>query len=214
MAETLLQIYSDVARPLGLDPTISSFSENDGSATLVQYIYEAYRYLRRGLNHETNYFRGAGSIGLVDGTRLYDLASDAEGYGLYDWTFVNTTENNAPIQAATRAYVQKTYPGYLTDEGNPAYFYLEGADQVGFYPVPDASYTVTYEYQKEITENTGTSTVFLVPDDWLDFIKKYTKGLWEDSKGFGNAGASFALANELLYQIRVADSRANPTYIW
>lgn len=212
MAETLLQVYADIARPCGLDPTITSFSESDGSSTVVQYIHEAYRFLRRKLPQETPEFRGTGTLSLVDGTRTYSLTSDAIGYGVYDWSMVNTSANNASIEEATLEFIKTSYPGYKSDEGQPAYYYFEGGN-VGFYPIPDASYTVTYEYQKQLTESTSTSATFLIPDDWLDFVKKYATCLWEKAKGYGSYESTYMEAMDLLHSIKVEVWRNNPTYI-
>lgn len=212
MAETLLQVYADIARPCGLDPTITSFSESDGSASLVQYILEAYRFLRKKLPKETPQFVGSGSLSLVDGTRTYTLASDALGYGVYDWSMVNTTSSNDEIEEATPEYIKENFSDYTTLEGQPDYFYFEGTS-IAFYPVPDASYTVTYKYQKTLTEDTSTTATFLIPDDWLDFVKKYAKYLWQDAKEFGDPEKTQADALDLLHTIKVEIWHNNPTYM-
>jgi len=210
MAETLLQVYADIARHIGADPSISAFAETDESSDLVQFIFEAYRVMRRKMDPRNEYFKTSGTLSLVASTRAYNIASDAEPQGVFTWSVENETDNDTFLQAATKEYIQREYPKYDEDTGVPNFFYFDGG-QMAFYPIPDDSYTVKYEYRKEITENTATSTTFDVSDDQLDFVKKYTQFLWEKKNGFGDPEATRAEAMDILHGIKVEMWRMNPT---
>lgn len=213
MAETLLQVYADVARPLGLDPSISSFSETDGSADIVQYIYEGYRSLRRRLRVENEYFQKEGTITTADGTRTYALASDAEPFGLYQFdVYINDdTNGDTFLNAATRSGVRAMDAKWDVTEGKPSYYYFSDKDTMAFYPIPDAVYNIKYTYQQNISEDTATTAVFLIPDDWLEYVKKYAQFQWESAKGMGSPDMTYSLMESIYDSIRVAEWRTNPT---
>ncbi len=213
MAETLLQVYADIARKVGLDPTITAFSETDESNDVVQDIYEAYRYLRRKLQKENLDFFASGSLATVAGTRLYNLASGATPYGVYTWSVENETDDDVFLKPATLAYIKQTFHKWDEEQDQPQYYYFEGG-QIGFYPIPDGVRTIKYDYNQEITEDTATTATFLVPDDHLDFVKKYAQYLYETRKGFGDPEATLFFANEILSDVQVQHWRENPTYLY
>lgn len=213
MAETLLQVYADVARPLGLDPSITSFSETDGSADIVQYIYEGYRYLRTRLLVEDLYLQKEGTITTADGTRTYALATDAEPDALYKFdVYINDdTKGDSFLKAATRGGVRAMDSKWDVTTGQPQYYYFSDSNTMAFYPIPDAVYAVKYTYQQNVSEDTATTAVFLVPDAWLDYIKKYAQFTWETAKGFGNPDTTYSIAENIFDGIRVAQWRRSPT---
>lgn len=207
MAETLLQVVADICRPVGLDPTITEFKESDGTNDIVQYVYEAYRALRRRVVTNSEYFFKTATFNTVTSTRTYTLATDAEPHDLYQWSLKDTT-NNTEIKAASREFIKKRYPNYKTDEGKPQYFYYEGGDTLALYPVPDAVYEMEYEYGQQVSEDTSTTATFLVPDDWLDYVKKHAQYLYEKAKGFGDEQATYMELRGLLSSIIVQASRS------
>lgn len=215
MAETLLQVIREVARPCMLDPTLTTLSETDGSLTLGQYVIQALRYLERALDDEAAVFQAEATLNFSAGTRSIALPNDAEGQGVYHYSVRNITEN-ALLQPSTRSYITQTYSDFASAQGKPELWYLEGLNQIALYPLPNVATTVTLQYQRiqsaVLDPETSLSTVVQYPELWLDFIKKYAQYLWEVSKGFGNHNATLNLAMELLYQIKIRAWRNNPSF--
>lgn len=211
MAETLLQVYSDVARAVNMDPTITAFSETDGSADIVQFIYEGVRSLRRKLSQETIYTQKTATISAVNGTRTYSLPTDAEPYDVYSFgVYLDSVEGNPFLAASTRNYIRQTDGKWDTTEGQPKYYYFEDKDTIAFYPVPDASYTVKVDYRQGISEDTATTATFLYPDEWLDYVKKYAQYQWEKLRGFGSAEGTYGELLDILHSIRVQIHKQTP----
>ncbi len=210
MAETFLQVYADIAREVGLNPTITEFSENDGSADIVQWMNAGYRHLLGRIRNDGVVENGTGSLSLVDGTRTYSVASDMAPNGIYTWGMKNTTDSYSSLKAATKEFIHRQYSNYLTYEAQPEYYYYEDMDTVAFYPVPDASYTVSYEYRKQPTESTSETATFGIPDDWLDYIKKHAQLMWEKRNGLGSWEGTLMEREEILHRIVVNQALAAP----
>lgn len=214
MAVTLLQVVQRVSRPVGLDPTITSFSNNDETNDLVQYVNEAYEELLIVLPSSTPFLNSSGTLSLTNGTRLYSVASNAMPFDLYEWSFINTTGSDAQITFATKDYINTLDIEYKTTAGTPTYAYVEGNQQVGFYPVPNASFTVTYEYGiSSPARLTATSDTFLIPDRWVRYIEKSAQEKYERVKGYGDPDATALVAFNLLAEILVEAWETNPTYL-
>lgn len=214
MAVTLLQLVQRVNRKVGLDPTITSFSNDDESNDVVQDIVEAYEDLVMALPPECPYLNASGSISAVDGTRLYALASDAQSPDLYEWSFENETENDAPLTFVTKDYVQALDPRYDEVEGKPKYIYLEGSNQVGIYPIPDASYTIKYQYGKSITTRlSATTDTFILPDRWMRYPELMARAEYEGRKGMSDSEKTMQKAIDMLAEIMSEAWEASPTYL-
>jgi len=212
MAVTLLQAVQRVSRKVGLDPTITSFSNNDETNDLVQDIVEAYEDLLMALPPETPFLNASGALTLSNGTRVYSLASDAMVFDLYTWSFENETDNDDKLQVVTKDYVKALDSLWNETTGKPKYVYPEGNNQVGFYPIPDGTRTVNYQYGKTVaTRISATSDTFIIPDRWVRFIEKRAQEMYERRKGFADPDATSAEAFNLFSEIMVEAWSTNPT---
>lgn len=108
------------------------------------------------------YEHTSSTISLVDGTRTYALPDDFIRF-FGDPPFLYDSDNNVQIFE---------YPGgenrlrnqiltYKTDPGTPYWWYLEKTTtkKISFYPVPDASKTLTLDYEKNVNVVNSTDTL-------------------------------------------------------
>lgn len=202
MAITLLTVVQRVCRNVGLDPTITTFSNDDETNDVVQDVAESYEELITQLPTETVYLHAASAITTVASTRSYALASDAASFDLYRWSFNNSTDNYHALTPATTEFILDLDAQYQTRTGKPQYVYSEGSDAVCFYPVPDGVYTIAYQYGKSvITRLSATTDTFIIPDRWVLYITKRAQAKYERRKGFADPDATDTQALFIWYEI-------------
>ena|ERR1044072_3956428 len=212
MAVTLLDVVKRVSRSVGLDPTITAFSDDNETNDLVQYVNEAYEDLVMALPPECPYLKSSGTITLVAGTRLYTPNTNAQPQSYYEWSFTNTT-TESPLEFATRDYLEQLDSEYQTASGTPSHVYVEGS-QLGFYPVPDTAVTVTYDYGIAVgTRLSATTDTFVLPDRWIRFVERQAQATYETNKGYASAEGTQFKALEMKDSILVEAWEANPTYL-
>lgn len=213
MAINLLSAVQRVRRTVGLDPTITAFSETDESNDNVQDIAEAYEELLILVPSTAPFLASSSSITTSASTRTYSLASDALPYDLYGYSFNDETNNDNPLELVEESYLQQLNPQYDENTGKPIYVYLTG-NSLGVYPVPDGVYTINYRYGKTVTTRpSATTDVFLVPDRWVRFIELRAKEKYERRKMMGDPEATADDASRVLDEILVDCWDAHPTYI-
>lgn len=213
MAQTLLDVVNWVRRKTGHKP-VTAFSQDNESLDTVQDINDAYEELLSELPDDCPYLMDEGSVSTVNGTATYNLDSDAKIFDLEEWSFVNESDNNTPIEMATFEYIKERYPDYETQTGQPQYAYAKGTgEQISFYPVPDTAYTITYNFKLKFTELSATTDTFLVPDEWLKYIKWRARYFYEDRRSYGNPEATYEEAESHLIQTLVYASKLTGSYI-
>jgi hypothetical protein len=203
MVVTLLDVARRVARQVGLDSGFTAFSELDETADVVSDINDALEALWMTLPKDVPYFLQQGSLNLVNGTRTYALASDARSFALMDWGFENETAEDAPLQSVTLAWVQYLDNRFDEVMGRPTMVYRDGADRVGFYPIPDGPYTVLYRYAGVPARLSLAGELFGIPDAWVQWVALKAQEAYERRKGLGNPEVTYARAEERLAQIMV-----------
>lgn len=214
MATTLLQSVQTVCRKVGLDPTITAFSNTDETLDLVSDIQEAYDELLDTLPPEAVYLFSSGSVVTAVGVRTYSLASDVKTSDLYDWSFQDASQSNQKISPCSREYVLSLDPNWQTTPGKPYLVYDEGPSSIAFYPVPNVIDTITYQYGKSVlTRLSDPADTFIVPDSWVRFITKRAQGLYERRKGFGEADNTDSVAGMMLSNIIVEAWEDAQTYL-
>lgn len=214
MAVTLLQVVNRVRRSVGLNSDVTSFADTDESNDNVQDVNEAYEELLMTIPNNTPYLNSSSTISAVASTRLYSLASDCMVYDLYDFSFENETQNDAPMRLVTKEEVQKIDSRYDEVTGVPYLVYAEGNNQVGLYPVPDGSYTINYQYgQTPSSRLSSTSATFVVPDRWVRFIEKKAQEKYERRKAYSDPDNTKLEALELLSEILADAWAVNPTHL-
>lgn len=202
MADTLLGVAQRIARKCGLDPTFTSFSNDDETNDIVTYINDALLELLDALPENTPYLVNIdGQFPTVDGTRLYALETGARPFNILEWSFENETLSDEAIEVATPDYLKGIDPKWDETTGIPKYVYLEGS-QLGLYPVPDDAYTINYRYKTAFAAISSTSATFPVPDEWIrQFIDKKVEAIYKTSKGFREAEDKMSEADRELISI-------------
>lgn len=215
MAVTLLEVVQRVSRHVGLDPTVTSFSNADETNDLVQYINEAYEELYMALPPSTPYLNDSGSITTAAGTRTYALESGALPFNLYSWSLENETNTDKRLQLVTLDYVASMDSQYNENRSEPAYIYVEGSNTLGIYPVPDAVYTINYQYGKDFsTRLSSTTDSFIFPDRWIRFVEKRAQEKYERVKAFADPDQTAAEAGMFLENALIEAWEMNPTYMF
>lgn len=213
MADTLLAVVKRVCRKVGLDPTITSFSDTDESNDVVQDVNDAYFELVRSLPKDTPYLVDiSGTVTTSNGTRLYSLGASARLFNILEWSVENETNEDNPIEVVPLQYVQDMDSQYDEKTGVPTKLYREGNEQIGLYPVPDGTYAINYKFTKTYTRLSTTTDVFIVPDEWLRFVEKKAQYLYEDRKGFGSPEETYMQAEDILAEILAEAEMMNPRY--
>jgi hypothetical protein len=214
MAVSLLTVVQRVSRDVGLDATVTAFSETDDTNFILQLVNEAYEELMILLPPDTDFRQTSGTITTANTTRLYALPSNAMPFDLYEWSFVDTTNSYARLHFATKDFIQALDTKYKTTSSKPQYVYTEGAQNVGFYPVPDGTYSIAYEYGQSLTTRlSNTTDVFLVPDRWVRYIEKSAQEKYERLRGYGDPDNTELIAFNLLGEVLVEAWETNNTYM-
>lgn len=212
MTTTLLAAVQRVARKVGNDATISSFSTNDESLDLAHLVWDAYERLISLLPIEAQEFAASDTITTANGTRLYSLASDATPYGVYQWSWENETSDDERIDMATLDYLRAMDIRYDEDTGQPVTAYFDSG-QVGFYPVPDGVYSIKYQYRSLPARTIATGTTFEIPDHWVRFLTLEAEANYKMMKGFEEGELVLGQANEALNTIHIDRSPVQPATI-
>lgn len=209
MPYTLLSAVQQVCRKVNLDPTITAFSNDDDTNLLVEYVNDSLRELSTipGLS----FLDKRGTITLAASTRLYDVASDATAIEVYDWSFTNTTNENKGLELTTLEEIKTRFDDYKTEEGEPAFVYIEGA-QIGFYPIPDAADTVEYIYKQYLTRLSTPAATFPFPDDHIDFVIQNTVTMYKKQRGFADYAVEESKARSMYAHLYVKAANERPTY--
>lgn len=163
---TFLEAVNRVMRLSGIirgdTDTVSTFNDTAHNATLNLAIVCIQDELGDLISDKMiPYEMGSGTVTLVAGTRTYSLASDFIRF--YGNAFFYRSASNFEIYEypGGRVALQSEIPNYKTASGSPINWYWEPATtkQVGFYQVPNASDTLTYDYEKSVMVSASTDTI-------------------------------------------------------
>jgi hypothetical protein len=214
MADTLLTVVKNVARRIGWDPAaISTFSDDDETNLVVEYINDAYMSLISDLQAQNPYVRELSSVTTTASTRTVALPSNVHTLNLITTSFEDETNGDTPLKFATPDFIQETYPKYDEDTGKPVYVYFDGGDTLGFYPVPDGDYVVKFNYKISNIELASPSATFEIPDEWLRYIELEAELDYLDEKGFEISDRKINKAEDARISILAEDWNLNPTYM-
>jgi hypothetical protein len=211
MARTLLDVAQKTSVACRLNPSFTTFSYDDETQILVDFINQAVRYLRDSMPW-VPFVEKRGTINLVAGTRLYDVAADCLAPEIFNWSYENQSNNYNSLEAVTLEWIKASYQLYQTAQGDrPQYVYTEDG-QLGFYPIPNQSQTIGYIYPDYPNVLTTPSATFPYPDEWLDFIEFYAAVEYMDMKGM-DAGRTFTKGEAAFARIYAKAWKSKPHYI-
>ena len=93
-----------------------------------------------------------GTITTSNGARLYDLPSDFIRFAWDAFFYESSSNNIIPEYPGGQRRLRREIYNYKTQTGSPNWWYWEPSSKkkVGFYQVPNGSYSYTYDYQRSV----------------------------------------------------------------
>jgi hypothetical protein len=168
---TFLEVVNRIFRANGIiqgdTDEITSFSDTQHLATTQLAIIAVQDELidliaRKMVDNE----RTSGSLSISASTRAYSLASN---FISFEGTphFLDSDKQIIPEYPGGLNQLRLEDQNWDTAEGKPIYWYWDNTTtkRVGFWPVPDASDTFTYAYEKSILISGAGETLPLITDE-------------------------------------------------
>ena len=172
-----ITLSNKVLRSLNeVELTAANFASSKGIQSAVK------DFVNRSINDiytaelEWPFLHTDGTITTVAGTAEYALES---GFKSVDVDTVYLIESGTDVKIIPYVpYVQFTQqfrerdldPTTTDNRAKPEYHYLTQDDKIGFTPVPDAEYTVHYEYWQTHTDLSGSTDEPALPARYHDII--------------------------------------------
>lgn len=156
---TLLQLVSEVLRRTG---QIEAATLSGAKTPVVQtrdFLNETYVEMLQRL--KVNRLLKTGSLNTINGTAGYALASDAEINGVVS---DSVKESTSQLRLREENYSYPLEHG-ASVSGRPECFYRSG-NMIYFYPVPDAAYTIQYQYLVKPAALVNDSDTTALPVEW------------------------------------------------
>ena len=139
---------------------IATFSDTAHNATLNLAIVAVQDELGDMISDKLiPYELASGTLAMVSGTRTYALATDFIRF--YGHAFFLDGTREIFEYHGGREQLQVDVPNYKTVSGTPNWWYWEPAStkQVGFYQIPNAAATYSYDYEKSVMVTNSTDTL-------------------------------------------------------
>jgi len=139
------------------DDDITSFSQTQHAAT-ISLARQSVQHVINDLLADNFVFpeQATSHIATTAGTRLYSLESNFVRFEDDDPAFfeltgaIGTDASGILVQEYDESILKKQIPAYTSQAGNPLWYYFTNDNEIGFYPVPDASKVYRYDYQKNV----------------------------------------------------------------
>lgn len=188
--DTVNRILRQNAIIRGDTDTVSTFSDTQHNASVQLAIVAVQDELVKLVSDRLIPYerKTTGSVSLVAATRTYALAADfIRFYGVAHFYRSSNNELIGEYPGGLER-LQVEIPNYLTSSGQPHWFYFEPTTtkQVGFYQTPNASETLTYEYEGSVIVSSSTDTMpFHTTEEnyaFAEMAARRFKFKWEDVK--------------------------------
>jgi|TARA_R110002153_G_scaffold55830_2_gene154783 hypothetical protein len=179
MATTFLTLVNDTIRRLNeVELSAADFTSVIGFRSQVK---DAVNASLHEISQREYYFpfnHTTGSLTLVSGTGTYTLATTLK---IADWNSFRINYDSVNDFAA-RKLKQINYDTFLSryferdseatsgDYDQPIYVYRTPDDKAGFTPIPNAAYSVSYDYYAYHTDLSASTDVMTVPDAFKHVI--------------------------------------------
>lgn len=191
---TLLQLVNEVLRRTG---QVEATTLADAQTPVVQtrdFLNETYVEMLQRLKVER--LLKAGTLTTANGTAGYGLALDAE---------INSLVEDSVMESVSQSLLQEvdyTYPlnHGPTVSGQPEYFYRSGS-QLYFYPVPNAAFTIQYQYLVKPSTLSEDSHTTQLPVEWEKILILGTQARLENFLGEGGEN-TYMLYRDGLSQLK------------
>ncbi len=173
MATTFLTLVNDTLRRLNeVELTSTDFATASGFRALVKDAINSALQEVSQKEFEFPFNHTTGSLTLVAGTIQYSLASDLK---IADWDSFRINydaDNNYSARnlklinydSYLRRYFERDSEAGTGDRDQPIYIYRTLDTKVGVTPVPDAAYSISYDYFAYATDLSAHDDTMSVPD--------------------------------------------------
>jgi hypothetical protein len=191
---SLLQLVNEVLRRTG-QVEISTLANAQTPAIQTRdFLNETYFEMLQKLKAQR--LLKQANLTTSNGTAAYSLAGDAE---------INSLLGNSLLETGTQQQLWETDYTYpllrgVTVTGKPECFYRSG-NQLYFYPIPNGTYTIQYDYLLKPTNLNSDGDTTLLPVEWEKVLILGTQARLE--KFLGDSGQD----TYLLYQDNMSQLR-------
>ena len=179
MTTTFLTLVNDTMRRLNeVEVTSADFGSVLGFRAQVKDAVNAALHEISQREYFFPFNHTTGALTLVAGTASYTLATNLK---IADWNSFRINYD-AVNNFAARKLKQMDYNNFLDsyferdseavsgDYEQPAHVYRTPDDKAGFTPIPDAAYSVSYDYYAYHTELTAATDAMTVPDAYKHVV--------------------------------------------
>ena len=173
MATTFITLVNDTLRRLNeVELTSTDFPTATGFRALVKDAENASLQEISQKEFEFPFNHTTGTLTLVAGTSQYTLATDLK---VADWdsfriNYDSTNNFSARVlkllnyDSYNRRYFERDSEAEARDRDQPIYVYRTLDTKAGFTPIPDAAYSVSYDYFAYATDLSASTDTMTVPD--------------------------------------------------
>ena len=173
MATTFITLVNDTLRRLNeVELTSTDFPTATGFRALVKDAVNASLQEISQKEFEFPFNHTTGTLTLVAGTSQYTLATDLK---VADWdsfriNYDSTNNFSARVlkllnyDSYNRRYFERDSEADTGDRDQPIYVYRTLDTKAGFTPIPDAAYSVSYDYFAYATDLSASTDTMTVPD--------------------------------------------------
>lgn len=173
MATTFITLVNDALRRLNeVELTTTDFATATGFRALVKDAVNASLQEISQKEFEFPFNHTTGSLTLVAGTSQYTLATDLK---VADWDSFRINYDSSNNYSArvlkllnydsyNRRYFERDSEADTGDRDQPIYVYRTLDTKAGFTPIPDAAYSVSYDYFAYATDLSASTDTMTVPD--------------------------------------------------
>ena len=173
MATTFITLVNDALRRLNeVELTSTDFATATGFRALVKDAVNASLQEISQKEFEFPFNHTTGTLTLVAGTSQYTLATDLK---VADWDSFRINYDSSNNYSArvlkllnydsyNRRYFERDSEADTGDRDQPIYVYRTLDTKAGFTPIPDAAYSVSYDYFAYATDLSASTDTMTVPD--------------------------------------------------
>ncbi len=191
---TLLQLVNEILRRTG---QVEASTLNEAQTPIIQtvdFLNETYTEMLQRL--QVNRLQQSATFNTSSGTAAYSLTTQCE---VQDLIADSVQETGSQLRLEEVDYTYPIAHGE-TLSGKPQYFYRKGS-QLFLYPVPNAIYTIRYDYQRSPQKLSLNSDTTALPESWEKVLILGTQARLEKFLGEGGSD-TFLLYRDGLAQLK------------
>lgn len=196
---TLLQLVNEILRRTGQVEASTLSGAQTPIIQAVDFLNETYTEMLQRL--KVSRLQQSATFNTTAGTAAYSLAAQCE---VQDLIGDSVQETGSQLRLREVDYTYPINHGE-TVSGKPQYFYRKGS-QLFLYPVPNATYTIRYDYQRSPQKLSLDSDTTALSESWEKVLILGTQARLEKFLGEGGSD-TFLLYRDGLAQLKSLSPR-------